>query len=135
QQVEAIAHFRPSGYLGTPDFLKILLDAAAKAGTDASSLRRALVSGAALPLLLRRGLAARGVEGCQCYATADAGVIAYEREAREGKIVNGNPLVEVVRPGTGDPRAPGALGPAPRIRWRGAKWARSSSPASPRTIR
>src|SRR5262249_36243517 len=73
QQVEAVAHFRPSGYLGTPDFLKILLDAAAKAGTDASSLRRALVSGAALPLSLRQELAARGVEVCQCYATADVG--------------------------------------------------------------
>src|SRR5262249_318509 len=70
QQLEAVAHFRPSGYLGTPDFLKILLDAAAKAGTDASSLRRALVSGAALPLSLRQELAARGVEVCQCYATA-----------------------------------------------------------------
>src|SRR5262249_25644526 len=74
QQLEAIAHFRPSGYLGTPDFLKILLDAAAKAGTDASSLRRALVSGAALPVSLRQELAARGVETCQCYATADVGV-------------------------------------------------------------
>ncbi len=62
QQVEAIAHFRPSGYVGTPDFLKILLDAAAKAGKDASSLKRALVSGAALPPSLRQELAARGVE-------------------------------------------------------------------------
>src|SRR6266568_1453968 len=110
QQLEAIAHFRPSGYLGTPDFLKILLDAAAKAGTDASSLRRALVSGAALPLSLRQELAARGVEVCQCYATADAGVIAYESEAREGMIVNETLLVEIVRPGTGDPVTAGEVG-------------------------
>ena len=102
QQIEAIAHFRPNGYLGTPDYLKILLDAAAKAGMDASSLRRALVSGAALPLSLRQELAARGVEVCQCYATADAGVIAYESEVREGMIVNETLLVEIVRPGTGD---------------------------------
>jgi len=95
QQLEAIAHFRPSGYLGTPDFLKILLDAAAKVGTDASSLRRALVSGA---------------EVCQCYATADAGVIAYESDAREGMIVNETLLVEIVRPGTGDPVAAGEVG-------------------------
>jgi len=110
QQIEAIAHFRPSGYLGTPDYLKILLDAAAKAAMDASSLRRALVSGAALPLSLRQELAARSVEVCQCYATADVGVIAYESEAREGMIVNETLLVEIVRPGTGDPVAAGEVG-------------------------
>ena len=62
QQVEAIAHLKPSGYLGTPDFLKILLDVAARAGRDASSLKRALVSGAALPASLRQELFARGIE-------------------------------------------------------------------------
>jgi phenylacetate-coenzyme A ligase PaaK-like adenylate-forming protein len=110
QQVEAIEHFKPTGYLGTPDFLKILLDAAAKAGRDASSIRRALVSGAALPLSLRQELAARGVEVRQCYATADVGVIAYESEVREGMIVNETLLVEIVRPGTGDPVAAGEVG-------------------------
>ena len=30
QQLAAIAHFKPVGYLGTPDFLKILLDAAGR---------------------------------------------------------------------------------------------------------
>jgi phenylacetate-CoA ligase len=110
QQVEAIAHFKPSGYLGTPDYLKVLLDAAAKAGKDASSLRRAVVSGAALPSSLRQELAARGVEACQCYATADLGVVAYESEAREGMIVNETLLVEIVRSGTGDPVAVGEVG-------------------------
>ena len=110
QQLEAIAHFKPSGYLGTPDFLKVLLDAAGKAGKDASSLRRGLVSGAALPPSLRQELAARGVTVLQCYATADLGVIAYESEAREGMIVNESLLVEIVRPGTGDPVAPGEVG-------------------------
>src|ERR1700704_4623827 len=110
QQLDAIAHFRPSGYVGTPDFLKILLDAAAKAGKDASSLRRALLYGGALPPSLRQELAARGVEVRQCYATADVGVIAYESEAREGMIVNETLLVEIVRPGTGDPVATGDVG-------------------------
>jgi phenylacetate-CoA ligase len=110
QQLEAIAHFKPSGYLGTPDFLKVLLDAAAKAGKDASSLKRGLVSGAALPASLRQELAARGVNVQQCYATADLGVIAYESEAREGLIVNETLLVEIVRPGTGDPVAEGEVG-------------------------
>jgi len=110
QQLEAIAHFKPSCYLGTPDYLKILLDAAAKAGKDASSLRRALVSGAALPHSLRQELAARGVEVRQCYATADLGVIAYESEGGEGMIVNETLLVEIVRPGTGDPVAAGEVG-------------------------
>jgi phenylacetate-CoA ligase len=110
QQLDAIAHFKPSGYLGTPDFLKILLDAADKAGKDASSIARGLVSGAALPPSLRQELAARGVAVLQCYATADLGVIAYESEAREGMIVNETLMVEIVRPGTGDPVAAGEVG-------------------------
>jgi phenylacetate-CoA ligase len=110
QQVEAIAHLRPSGYAGTPDFLKILLDAAAKGGKDVSSLKRGLVSGAALPSSLRQELASRGVAVLQCYATAELGVIAYESEAREGMIVNENLVLEIVRPGTGEPLAPGEVG-------------------------
>ena len=110
QQLDAIAHLKPSGYLGTPDFLKILLDAAAKAGKDASSLKRGLVSGAALPRSLRDELAGRGVAVLQCYATAELGVIAYESEARDGMIVNETVLLEIVRPGTGDPLAAGEVG-------------------------
>src|SRR5262249_16781914 len=107
QQIEAIAHFRPDGYLGTPDYLKILLDAAARAGRGASWRGGALAAGGGLPLSLRQDLAARGIEVCQCYATADVGVIAYESEVREGMIVNETLLVEIVRPGTGDPVAAG----------------------------
>jgi phenylacetate-CoA ligase len=110
QQVEAIAHLRPSGYTGTPDFLKILLDAAAKSGKDASSLKRGLVSGAALPSSLRNELAGRGVEVLQTYATAEVGVIAYESQARDGMIVSESIILEIVRPGTGDPVAEGEVG-------------------------
>src|SRR5262249_51560548 len=109
-QLEAIAQLRPVGYTGTPDFLKILLDAAATSGKDASSLRRAMVSGAALPPSLRAELAGRGVETLQCYALAEVGVLAYETAAREGMIVNEHVLVEIVRPGTGDPVADGEVG-------------------------
>ncbi len=110
QQLDAIAHLRPSCYLGTPDFLKILLDAAAKAGRDATSLKRGLVSGAALPSSLRQELSGRGVTVLQCYALAEVGVAAYESEAREGMIVNEHLIVEIVRPGTGDPVADGEVG-------------------------
>ncbi len=110
QQVDAIAILRPSGYTGTPDFLKILLDTAQKLGKDAASLERGLVSGAALPPSLRQELASRGVEVLQCYATADLGLIAYESQAREGMIVNETVIVEIVRPGTGDPVADGEVG-------------------------
>ncbi len=109
-QVEAIAQLRPVGYAGTPDFLKVLLDAAQKAGKDASSLRRALVSGAALPASLRAALAGLGVDTFQCYALAEVGVLAYETSARDGMIVNEHVLVEIVRPGTGDPVAQGEVG-------------------------
>jgi phenylacetate-CoA ligase len=110
QQLDAIAHFRPAGYTGTPDFLKILLDTAQKLGKDASSLRHGLVSGAALPGSLRHELSGRGVEVLQCYATADVGVIAYETPAREGMVVNESVIVEIVRPGTGDPVPDGEVG-------------------------
>jgi phenylacetate-CoA ligase len=110
QQLEAIAHYRPSGYVGTPDFLKILLDTARTSGKDASSIMRALVSGAALPASLRDELKGSGVAVLQCYATAELGVIAYESEAREGMIVNETVIVEIVRPGTGDPVPPGDVG-------------------------
>ena len=110
QQLEAIAHYRPSGYVGTPDFLKILLDTAEKTAKDAASFKRALVSGAALPGSLRDELGQRGVAVLQCYATAELGVIAYESPAREGMIVNESLIVEIVRPGTGDPVAEGEVG-------------------------
>src|ERR1700690_2865097 len=110
QQLEAIAHYQPSGYVGTPDFLKILLDTAEKTGKSATSIKRALVSGAALPASLREELKARGVAVLQCYATAELGVIAYESEAREGMIGNESVIVEIVRPGTGDPVAEGDVG-------------------------
>jgi phenylacetate-CoA ligase len=109
-QLDTIAHLKPSGYVGTPDFLKILLDTAAKSGRDVSCLKRGLVSGAALPASLGAELAGRGVAVLQCYAIAEVGVIAYESEAREGMIVNENIIVEIVRPGTGDPVADGEVG-------------------------
>jgi phenylacetate-CoA ligase len=110
QQLDAIAHYKPSGYVGTPDFLKILLDTAEKTTKDATSFKRALVSGAALPASLRDELGQRGVAVLQCYATAELGVIAYESDAKEGMIVNETVIVEIVRPGTGDPVAEGEVG-------------------------
>jgi phenylacetate-CoA ligase len=109
-QLEAIAQLKPSVYIGTPDFLKILLDRAKESGKDASSFTRALVSGAALPASLREELYARGVAVKQCYAIAEVGVIAYESEAREGMIVNENMILEIVRPGTGEGVPEGDVG-------------------------
>src|SRR6185503_8363805 len=94
----------------TPDFLKILLDAAGKAGKDASSIKRGLVSGAALPPSLRKELSERGVAVKQCYAVAEAGVISYESDALDGMILNEDMILEIVRPGTGDPVAEGEVG-------------------------
>ena len=110
QQLDAIAHFKPAGFAGTPDFLKILLDGAEKSGKDASSLKRALVSGAALPATLRQELGARRIDVLQCYAIAEVGVVAYETAARDGMVVNEHLIVEIVRPGTGDPVPEGDVG-------------------------
>jgi phenylacetate-CoA ligase len=110
QQLEAIAHYKPSGYVGTPDFLKILLDTAEKSGKDATSIKRGLVSGAALSASLREELRGRGVAVLQCYATAELGVIAYESGSADGMLVNETVIVEIVRPGTGDPVPEGEVG-------------------------
>ena len=109
-QFELIEAYRPRGYSGTPDFLKILLDAAADAGRDVSSIRRALVSGAAFPKSLQDELKARGIDAYQAFGTADLGMVAFETPAREGMVVNEDLILEIVRPGTGDPVAPGDVG-------------------------
>jgi len=109
-QVQAIAHLKPGFYAGTPSFLKIILEKAGEVGVDVSSMARGLVSAEALPPSLRSTLADMGVDVLQCYATADLGLIAYESEAREGLIVDEDLIVEIVRPGTGEPVAPGEVG-------------------------
>ncbi len=110
QQVQAIAELNPAGYVGTPSFLKIIFDKADELGVKMPSLKKALVSGEAFPPSLHDALAARGIAGYQAYASADVGTIAYESEARDGLIVDEGVLVEIVRPGTGDPVAPGEVG-------------------------
>ncbi|MCS3765357.1 phenylacetate--CoA ligase family protein [Bradyrhizobium centrosematis] len=110
QQFELIEAYRPVGYSGTPDFLKILLDAAASSGRDVSSIKRALVSGAAFPPSLQAEIKARGIDAYQAFGTADLGLIAFETGAREGMVVNEDLIVEIVKPGTGDPVAPGDVG-------------------------
>jgi phenylacetate-CoA ligase len=109
-QFEVIEAYRPVGYSGTPDFLKILLDAASAAGRDVSSIGRALVSGAAFPKSLQDEIKSRGVDAYQAFGTADLGLIAFETSAREGMVVNEDLIMEIVRPGTGDPVAEGDVG-------------------------
>jgi phenylacetate-CoA ligase len=110
QQFELIEAYRPAGYLGTPDFLKILLDAGAAANRDLSSLKRALVSGAAFPPSLQAEIKTRGIDAYQAFGTADLGLVAFETAARDGMVVNENILVEIVKPGTGEPVAAGDVG-------------------------
>jgi phenylacetate-coenzyme A ligase PaaK-like adenylate-forming protein len=109
-QFELIEAYRPIGYSGTPDFLKILLDATQSTGRDMSSLKRALVSGAAFPPSLQAEIKARGIDAYQAFGTADLGIVAFESPAREGMVVNEDIIVEIVRPGTGDPVADGEVG-------------------------
>ncbi len=110
QQVSVIADLKPAGYVGTPSFLKIILDKGDELGADLSSLQKALVSGEYLPPTLRDKWRERGIDCLQCYATADIGLIAYESSAREGMIVDERIILEIVRPGTGDPVPEGEVG-------------------------
>ena len=93
-----------------------MLDRADEMGKDLSSLHAGRWCRAAR--CFRRcaaNIAARGVSVLQCYATAEFGVIAYESAAADGTpnpgmVVNENLIVEIVRPGTGDPVPDGEVG-------------------------
>ena len=110
QQVQAMRELKPAGYIGTPSFLKIIVEKAAELSVSLPSLRKALVSGEAFPPSLRDWMAERGIAVYQCYATADLGLIAYETSAREGLVLDEGVIVEIVRPGTGDPVPEGEVG-------------------------
>jgi phenylacetate-CoA ligase len=110
QQVQAMSDLKPDGYVGTPSFLKIILDKADELGVPLPGLKKALVSGEPFPSVLRDALRARGIDAYQVYASADLGSLAYESSAREGLIADEGVLLEIVRPGTGEPVAPGEVG-------------------------
>lgn len=109
-QVEAIARLRPACYAGTPSFLNIILEKAAELKADVSSLRKGLVSAEPFPPSLRASFAARGLTLYQCYGTAELGLIAYETEALQGLTVDEGAIVEIVRPGSGEPVPEGEVG-------------------------
>jgi phenylacetate-CoA ligase len=115
QQLRTIADLKPGAYVGTPSFLKILLDRAADEKSNIASLKKALVGAEAFPSVLRAEFRERGIEALQCYGTADLGLIAYETTAPTGEVSDGMVLdegviLEIVHPGTGEPVAPGEVG-------------------------
>ncbi len=109
-QLQTIADLQPDGYIGTPSFLRILLEKAQEKNIDISSLTKALVSGEAFPASTRSYLAAQGISALQCYATADLGLIAYESSVNSGLIIDEGVYLEIVRPGSGDPVPDGEVG-------------------------
>jgi phenylacetate-CoA ligase len=109
-QVQAMAELRPDAYVGTPGFLRIALEKADELGLSLPSLTKASVGGEAFPAALRDALRARGIEAYQSYGTADLGLVAYETEARDGLVIDEGVIVEIVRPGTGDPLPDGEVG-------------------------
>jgi len=110
QQLQAMAELKPTAYTGTPSFLRILVEKAAETGIDIQSLRKGMVGGEAFPPSLRDWFLERGLNVFQSYATADLGLISYETQARQGMVVDEGVIVEIVRPGTGDPVAGGEVG-------------------------
>jgi phenylacetate-CoA ligase len=109
-QLQAINDLRPDGYVGTPSFLKLLVERAEQSGASLGCLRKAKVSGEAFPPSLRAWLQTHGIEAYQSYATADVGCIAYETPAREGLVVDEGVIVEIVQPDSGEPVAEGEVG-------------------------
>lgn len=110
QQLQAVAELRPVAYMGTPSFLRILVEKAAETGVDISCLRKGLVGGEAFPPSLCQWFTERNLHVYQSYATADLGLIAYETESRQGMVIDEGVIVEIVRPGTGDPVPEGEVG-------------------------
>ena len=110
QQVQAMAELKPAGYIGTPSFFKIIIEKAAEMGVALPSLKKGLVGGEAFPPSLRDWFTERGIDVYQSFGTADLGSIAYETSAREGLVLDEGVIVEIVRPGTGDPVAAGEVG-------------------------
>src|SRR5262249_31997709 len=108
-QIKAIEHIRPQGYVGTPSFLRIILEKGRELDADLSSIKKALVGGEAFPPALQKEIAAFGISALQCYASADLGLIAYESPARQGMIADEGIILEIVRPGTGDPVSEGEV--------------------------
>ena len=110
QQVQAMVALKPAGYIGTPSFLKIILEKAAEVGVALPSLKKASVGGEAFPPSLREWFAERGITAYQSYGTADLGLVAYETSARAGLVLDEGVILEIVRPGTGDPLPDGEVG-------------------------
>ena len=114
-QVSTIADLHIGAFIGTPSFLKLIVDKADELKADISGLKRAMVGGEYLPPALRKSLGERGIRVMQSYATADLGLLAYESALPDGSVTEGmildeGLLLEIVRPGTGDPVAAGEVG-------------------------
>ena len=115
QQVQAMAELRPVGYIGTPSFLRIIVEKALEMGVALPSVKKAMLGGEAFPPSLRDWFSERGIQAYQCFATADLGLIAYETEAREGLVLDEGVLLEIVRPGTSEPVPEPFAGQAPEV--------------------
>ncbi len=109
-QLQAMAALAPTAYAGTPSFLRVLLEKADEIGLALPALAKAALSGEAVPAALCDWLGKRGIAAYQTYGTADLGLVAYETSARAGLVVDEGVLVEIVRPGTGDPVDDGEVG-------------------------
>ena len=110
-QAQAMRRFRLNGYVGTPDFLEVILDKADEVGAPVTSMEKALVTAGPLFPALRERYQARGVRVRQCYGTAELGLVAYETDdISQGMALDEECIVEIVRPGTGEPVAPGEVG-------------------------
>jgi phenylacetate-CoA ligase len=109
-QLQAMVDLRARAFAGTPSFLRIVLEKADELGLPLGALHKASVGGEAFPPALRDAFAARGVQAYQIYGTADLGLVAYETEARAGLVVDEGVIVEIVRPGTGQPLPDGEVG-------------------------
>jgi phenylacetate-CoA ligase len=109
-QVDAIERLKPTAYAGTPSFLRILLEKADEMGRDSSSYRKASVGAEPLPPSLRQWFEDRGIQTTQGYGTADVGLIAYESLPVEGMLLDEGLILEICRPGTGEPVEEGEVG-------------------------
>jgi len=109
-QTAVAAHYRATGYIGLPSYLKVLLEQAKKSGVSLA-IAKALVLAEKLPESLRVEFQQlHGIHVRQGYGTAEMGALAYECEAARGFHLDPGVLVEIVDPVTGMPVEPGTPG-------------------------
>lgn len=103
-QIQVMKDLKVTGYVGTPSFFAILLDAIADKGWENGkdlNLNKAFFTAEMLTTELRKRCAENGIEVFEGYGTADCGCIAFEDKKGPGLKLTASAIVQICDPLTG----------------------------------